>query len=168
MYKANILRLTDGLFRESCLAIASRFPEIKTEEMLVDATAYKMAKSPEHFDVIVTSNLYGDILSDLGAGLMGSLGIAPSANIGEKHALFEPVHGSAPDIAGKGIANPAGMMLSCAMMLRHLNEKKASEKIWAAVASLLKEGFHTQDLGGKLDTKSFSSLAIERIKNGGN
>ena len=112
VHKANVLKLTDGLFRESCLAVAREYPDVQVEEMLVDAAAMWLAKDPERFDVIVTTNLFGDILSDLAAGLVGGLGVAPSANVGAgRVAVFEPVHGSAPDIAGRGIANPVGAIL---------------------------------------------------------
>ena len=121
VHKANVLVESDGLFRERCLAVAARYPEIATREMLVDSAAMWLVKDPYRFDVLVTTNLFGDILSDLAAGLVGGLGVAPSANLGQGQvAVFEPVHGSAPDIAGQGIANPVGALLSGAMLLEHL------------------------------------------------
>ncbi len=154
VHKANVLKLTDGLFRESCLAVARDYPDVQVEEMLVDAAAMWLAKDPARFDVIVTTNLFGDILSDLAAGLAGGLGVAPSANVGAgRVAVFEPVHGSAPDIAGRGIANPVGAILSAAMLLDHLGEREAGERVRRAVAQTVAEGITTPDLGGRFTTQ---------------
>ena len=117
VHKANVLKVSDGLFRECALRVAQEYPQIAVREMLVDAAAMKLVKSPQSFDVLVTTNLFGDILSDEASALVGGLGVAPSANVGQGTPVFEPVHGSAPDIAGQGIANPVGAMLSAAMML---------------------------------------------------
>ena len=133
VHKANVLKKSDGLFKDIFYEVAERYPEIATEDYYVDATAMYLITKPESFDIIVTTNLFGDILSDEGAGLVGGLGLIPSANIGEDAALFEPVHGSAPDIAGQGIANPIAMMLSAVMMLRHLGENEAADRFDNAI-----------------------------------
>lgn len=133
VHKANVLKKSDGLFREIFYEVAERYPEIATEDFYVDATAMYLITQPQNFEVIVTTNLFGDILSDEGAGLVGGLGLIPSANIGKDGALFEPVHGSAPDIAGQGKANPIAMMLSAVMMLRYLGENEAAERFDAAI-----------------------------------
>ncbi len=135
VHKANVLKLTDGLFRESCLAVARQYPDVEVDEMLVDAAAMWLVRDPSRFDVIVTTNMFGDILSDLAAGLVGGLGIAPSANVGAgKAAVFEPVHGSAPDIAGRGAANPIGAMLSAAMLLEHVGQGRGGGRAAAGRA----------------------------------
>ncbi|OGO41284.1 MAG: isocitrate dehydrogenase [Chloroflexi bacterium RBG_16_57_9] len=149
VHKANVLKETDGLFREVCLRVAAGYPQVAVEEMLVDACAMRLVKDPERFDVIVTTNLFGDILSDEAAALMGGLGVAPSGNIGVGAAVFEPVHGSAPDIAGKGIANPVGAILSAALMLEHLGARTAATRVQQAVVAALKAGLTTPDLGGR-------------------
>ncbi len=159
VHKANVLRKSDGLFLETCRRVAKRYQDINFDDMLVDAAAMSLIRDPERFDVIVTTNLYGDILSDEASQVVGGLGLAPSANIGENFAIFEPVHGSAPDIAGKGIANPLGMVLSVSMMLDWFftrfsdqNSKSASEVLVSAVYSILKKGVKTPDLGGNYTT----------------
>ncbi len=153
VHKANVLKKSDGLFREIFYEVAERYPDIENEDFYVDATAMYLITQPQNFEVIVTTNLFGDILSDEGAGLVGGLGLIPSANIGNDGALFEPVHGSAPDIAGKGMANPIAMMLSAVMMLRYLGENEAAEKIDAAILKLLSEAkVLTGDLGGNATT----------------
>ena len=130
VHKANVLKLTDGLFRECCLAVAAEYPDVEVNEMLVDAAAMWLVKDPSRFDVIVTTNLFGDILSDLAAGLVGGLGVAPSANVGAGQvAVFEPVHGSAPDIAGRGLANPIGAILSAALLLEHLGDGESAGRV---------------------------------------
>ena len=139
VHKANVLKKSDGLFKDIFYEVAERYPEIATEDYYVDATAMYLITKPESFDVIVTTNLFGDILSDEGAGLVGGLGLIPSANIGEDAALFEPVHGSAPDIAGQGIANPIAMMLSAVMMLRHLGENEAADRFDNAIFKVLSD-----------------------------
>lgn len=153
VHKANVLKKTDGVFRDTFYSVAEKYGDIETDDRYVDATAMFLIMNPYMFDVIVTTNLFGDILSDECAGLVGGLGLAPSANIGEKYGLFEPVHGSGPDIAGKGIANPSAMILSSVMMLNYLEEYKAATKIEEALIEVLSDGeVITQDLGGNAST----------------
>lgn len=162
VHKANVLKKSDGLFKEVFYEVAERYPEIETEDFYVDATAMYLITQPQSFEVIVTTNLFGDILSDEGAGLVGGLGVIPSANIGENGALFEPVHGSAPDIAGEGKANPIAMMLSAIMMLRYIGENEEAERFDAAILKVLNEGKTlTRDLGGSASTMEVA----EAIKN---
>ena len=164
VHKANVLKETDGLFRECCLRVAAEFPDISYDELLVDSCAMWLVKDPRRFDVIVTTNLFGDILSDEAAGLIGGLGVAPSANVGAtKVAYFEPVHGSAPDIAGKGIANPIGTVLSAAMLLDHVGQAEAARRVEAAVFSALQAGIRTRDLEGEATTEQMTSAIIERL-----
>jgi homoisocitrate dehydrogenase len=164
VHKANVLKETDGLFRECCLEVAAGFPDVTYDELLVDACAMWLVKDPRLFDVIVTTNLFGDILSDEAAGLIGGLGVAPSANVGAtKVAYFEPVHGSAPDIAGKGIANPIGAILSAAMLLDHVGLSDAARRIEAAVRRTLSDGILTRDLGGETGTDDMTAAIIERL-----
>lgn len=146
VHKANVLKLTDGLFRETCFNVAREFPDVRAQEMLVDAMAMRLVQDPQSFDVIVTTNLFGDILSDLASALIGGLGVAPSGNIGASNAVFEPVHGSAPDIAGKGIANPIGAILSSAMMLEYLSLNNAATCVRRAVNRALEKNVLTRDL----------------------
>jgi len=160
VHKANVLKVTDGLFREQCLKVAAEFPEITVKEMLVDAMAMRLMRDPENFDVIVTTNLFGDILSDEASALMGGLGVAPSANLGVKAAVFEPVHGSAPDIAGQGIANPIGAILSAGMLLEHIGQPEAAERVRIAVMETIKAGIMTPDLGGNAKTKEVTKRII--------
>ena len=162
VHKANVLKKSDGLFKDIFYEVAERYPEIATEDYYVDATAMYLITKPESFDVIVTTNLFGDILSDEGAGLVGGLGLIPSANIGEDAALFEPVHGSAPDIAGQGIANPIAMMLSAVMMRRHLGENEAADRFDNAILKVLSDAnILTGDLGGSATTMEVA----EEVKN---
>ena len=162
VHKANVLKKSDGLFREIFYEVAGRYPEIESEDFYVDATAMYLITQPENFEVIVTTNLFGDILSDEGAGLVGGLGLIPSANIGEDGALFEPVHGSAPDIAGQNKANPIAMMLSAVMMLRYLGENEAAAKFDAAILKVLNDAnVLTGDLGGSATTMELA----EEVKN---
>jgi homoisocitrate dehydrogenase len=163
VHKANVLKLTDGLFRECALRVASEFPEIEVNELLVDSAAMKLVKSPQSFDVLVTTNLFGDILSDEASALVGGLGIAPSANLGTGTPVFEPVHGSAPDIAGQGIANPVGALLSSALMLERLDEPAAAERLRQAVLGTLAGGLCTADLGGTATTKQFVNAVVDRL-----
>jgi len=147
VHKANILKYTGGLFLEVSHQVGAQYPDIQTEDKIVDNMAMQMVLNPHQFDVIVTTNLFGDILSDLASGLVGGLGLAPGANIGYSAAIFEAVHGSAPDIAGKNLANPCALVLASVMMLRHLKENTAADKIEKAVAAVLKEGkYLTKDL----------------------
>lgn len=158
IHKANVLKKTDGIFREAFFEVADDFPEIESNEKYVDAAAMFLLMKPHDFDVIVTTNLFGDILSDEGAGLVGGLGVAPSANIGDETALFEPVHGSAPDIAGTGISNPSAMILSGVMMLNYFNEHEEAEKLESALLKVLSEGkVLTPDLGGSSKTMQMAS-----------
>lgn len=161
VHKANILKLSDGLFLDSCRKIAADFPDIEFDDCIVDAAAMKLVCNPNDFDVMVMENLFGDILSDLTSGLVGGLGVTPSANIGEGMAVFEAVHGSAPDIAGKGIANPMALILSGVLMLRYLGEKEAADKVEAAVRTVLAAGeVRTGDLGGKATTQEFADAVL--------
>jgi homoisocitrate dehydrogenase len=165
VHKANVLKLTDGLFRESCLTVAREYPDVQVEEMLVDTAAMWLVKDPSRFDVIVTTNLFGDILSDLAAGLVGGLGVAPSANLGAgRVAVCEPVHGSAPDIASKGIANPVGAILSAAMLLDHLGEFAASDRVRRAVTETVAAGVLTPDLGGTATTLQVMEAVCRRLR----
>jgi homoisocitrate dehydrogenase len=164
IHKANVLPVTSGLFLETALEVAKAYPDVHSYDIIVDAAAMKLVRNPEQFDVLVTTNLFGDILSDLMAGLVGGLGIAPSGNIGERYAIFEPVHGSAPDIAGKGIANPTATILTAAMMLEHLGEHATAERIDKAVNLVLANGPHTPDLGGKATTTELTDAVIEALK----
>jgi homoisocitrate dehydrogenase len=164
VHKANVLKLTDGLFRESCLAVAQDYGDVKVDEMLVDAAAMWLVKDPTRFDVIVTTNLFGDILSDEAAGLVGGLGVAPSANLGAgRVAVFEPVHGSAPDIAGQGIANPVGAILSAAMLLDHLGEPAGAERVRRAVTATIAAGITTPDLGGRGTTAQVTEAICREL-----
>lgn len=164
VHKANILKSTSGLFLKVAREVAERFPEIESTEMIVDATCMKLVMMPEEFDVIVTTNLFGDILSDLCAGLVGGLGMAPGANIGEDTAIFEAVHGSAPDIAGKNLANPTSVILASIQMLEHLNMGDTAERIRSAVADVIKSGDRTtRDLGGSHGTTDFTQAVIDRL-----
>ena len=165
-HKANIMKFSDGVFLQTALGIAAaEYPDIiEVEAMHVDELAMWLAWQPENLDVLLLPNLYGDIISDLCAGLVGGLGLAPGANLGRDHAVFEPVHGSAPDIAGQGIANPLAMVLTAAMMLRHLEEGRAARRIEDAVAALLQEGAPvTPDMGGSAGTKEVAEALIDRV-----
>jgi len=167
-----VLSVTDGLFRESCLLVASRFPGVSVEEQLVDSLVYKMILKPEAYDVIVAPNLYGDILSDAAAALVGGLGIMPSANVNKNFALCEPVHGSAPDIQGKGIANPIAAIRAAAMLLRHLHEQDKDLKL-ANLASAIEQAVtktianpdtRTPDMGGKCNTDKVTDAVIANLQ----
>lgn len=164
VHKANVLKKTDGLFKEIFYEVAEKYPDIATEDFYVDATAMYLITQPESFEVIVTTNLFGDILSDEGAGLVGGLGLIPSANIGEDGALFEPVHGSAPDIAGQGKANPIAMMLSSIMMLRYIGENEAADKFDVAILKVLNDGnILTGDLGGTASTMELAQAVKNNL-----
>jgi homoisocitrate dehydrogenase len=164
IHKANVLPLTSGMFLEAARDVAAEFPQVETYDVIVDAAAMKLVRDPASFDVLVSTNLFGDILSDLMAGLVGGLGLAPSANIGDRYALFEPVHGSAPDIAGKGIANPCASILTAALMLFHLGEMEAAERIERAVDAVLAEGPLTPDLGGKASTGEVAAAVVDALR----
>jgi len=159
--KANVMRKTCGLFREVSLLVAKDYPEVEVNELFVDVAAMNLVLKPQVFDVILTSNLFGDILSDEAAGLIGGLGLAPSGNIGDNYGLFEPVHGSAPDLAGKRIANPIAAILAAKMMLDYLGEDKWAEQVENAVVTVLKEGKQlTPDLGGSSTTSEVTEAII--------
>ncbi len=163
VHKANVLKKSDGLFRSKCLEIAAKYPGLKVDELLVDTAAMWLAKDPGRFGVIVTTNLFGDILSDLTAGLAGGLGLAPSANIGASSpALFEPVHGSAPDIAGQGKANPLATLRSVVMLLRYLNRPDMADRLDTAIETVLRSAPHTPDLGGNASTAEVTE-AIKKL-----
>jgi isocitrate dehydrogenase (NAD+) len=165
IHKANIMKLADGLFLRCCREVAARHPHIEYKELIVDNAAMQLVVRPETFDILLLPNLYGDIVSDLAAGLVGGLGMVPGANMGEKDAVFEAVHGSAPDIAGKGIANPTAMMLSSALMLFHLKEPEAALRLQQAVERVYAAGKHTTpDVGGKGTTAEFTEAVIAAIK----
>jgi 3-isopropylmalate dehydrogenase len=165
VHKANVLKKTDGVFKDSFYKVSKEYPEIELDDRYVDATAMFFITRPEMFDVIVTTNLFGDILSDEGAGLVGGLGLIPSANIGENQGLFEPVHGSAPRHAGKGTANPSAMILSAVLMLNYLEESVAAQKLEDALVKVLKEGqVVTPDLGGNATTMEMATEVRAKLE----
>ncbi len=164
VHKANIMKLSDGLFLECARKVAKDYPEIEFEDMIVDAMCMKLVQSPENYDVMVLPNLYGDIVSDLCAGLVGGLGVAPGANIGLECSVFEPVHGSAPKHAGKNKVNPLAIILSGVMMLQHLGEHSAAGRVTQAVNTVLAEGKSlTYDLGGSSSTSQMGDAIIEKL-----
>ena len=164
VHKANIMKLSDGLFLDCCLKVAADFPDIKYDDIIVDNCCMQLVLDPTRFDMLLLENLYGDIVSDLCAGLVGGLGLAPGANIGEKGATFEAVHGSAPDIAGKNIANPIALILSGALLLDYIGELEAGNRVRAAVADVLREGKHMpKDLGGSASTSEVEEAIATRI-----
>jgi isocitrate dehydrogenase (NAD+) len=164
LHKANVLNMTDGLFLSCCREVAGQYPDIAFDDYMIDAACYTIVKQPEKFDVVVTSNQYGDIFSDLCAGLAGSLGLAPGANIGRQASVFEACHGAAPDIAGLGIANPAALILSGALMLRHLGYAEAAGRVEKAVRTVIGEhGIRTPDLGGTARTMELASAIAAEV-----
>jgi isocitrate dehydrogenase (NAD+) len=164
IHKANIMKLADGLFLRCCREVAARFPHINYNELIVDNASMQLVMRPETFDILLLPNLYGDIVSDLAAGLVGGLGIVPGANMGDTYAVFEAVHGSAPDIAGKGIANPTAMMLSAVLMLTHLKELEAAHRLHSAIQEVYAEKKHTTgDVGGHASTEEFTTAVIQKI-----
>jgi isocitrate dehydrogenase (NAD+) len=164
VHKANILKSTSGLFLKVAREIAEEYPDIESTEMIVDAACMRLVMNPEEFDVIVTTNLFGDILSDLCAGLVGGLGMAPGANIGKDCAIFEAVHGSAPDIAGKNLANPTSVILASIQMLEYLGMQEQAERITKALEDVISSGDRTtRDLGGSHGTTDFTQAVIERL-----
>jgi len=164
-HKANIVRFSDGLLLGIALAEAASYPDIEFEEMQIDQLSMRLTRSPEGFDVLLLPNLYGDILSDLCAGLVGGLGLAPGANLGWEYAVFEPVHGSAPDIAGRGVANPMATILSAAMMLHHLGEHRAAGAVERAVDDVLRAGdARTRDLGGTATTGEVAAAVARAVE----
>jgi len=161
IHKANIMKLSDGLFLRSVRAVAAQFPQIEYKELIVDNACMQMVMDPQQFDMLLLPNLYGDVMSDLAAGLVGGLGVVPSANIGDECAMFEAVHGTAPDIAGKGFANPTALLMSSILMLDHLGERTAAERIQNALESVYREAKHTtRDVGGKASTEEFADAVI--------
>ena len=169
VHKANILKCTSGMFLEIGREVAQRYPDIEFDDRIVDACAMQMVMDPSQFDVIVTTNLFGDILSDLASGLVGGLGLTAGANIGREAAMFEAVHGSAPDIAGKGIANPSALIMAGVMMLEHLGEQTAARKIEQAVRAVIREGRHvTPDLkpGSSCTTQEMADAIVAKIQAG--
>jgi isocitrate dehydrogenase (NAD+) len=165
VHKANILKMSNGLFLDVGKEVAARYPDIESEDVIVDAASMKLVLMPERFDVIVTMNLFGDILSDLIAGLVGGLGVSPGANLGDRAAIFEAVHGSAPDIAGQGIANPTALALAAAMMLDHLGQTQAAERLRHGLyAALRDDRSRTRDLGGRANTREFTDAVIAHIQ----
>jgi isocitrate dehydrogenase (NAD+) len=165
IHKANIMKLSDGLFLSSIRTVAEKFPDIEYHELIVDNTCMQLVMNPAQFDMLLLPNLYGDVVSDLGAGLVGGLGVVPSGNIGDVAALFEAVHGTAPDIVGKGIANPTAIIMSAAMMLNYLNEMEASRRISSALDKVYREGKHTtRDVGGTATTQEFTQAVIRVIR----
>jgi homoisocitrate dehydrogenase len=163
VHKLGALQITDGLFLEACRSVAAKYPDVTFETRNVDACALELVRHPEDFDVILATNTFGDILSDVAAGLAGGLGLAPSSCIGARWAYFEPVHGTAPDIAGKGVANPLATILSAAMMLRHLGEPDAADAVENAVADVVASGPRTADLGGKAGSAEVTSAVIAAL-----
>jgi len=165
IHKANIMKLGDGLFLRSIRAVATGYPDISYDERIVDAACMHLVMKPEQFDVLLLPNLYGDIVSDLCAGLVGGLGLVPGANLGESTAVFEAVHGSAPDIAGKNVANPTALLLSAVMMLEHLGEAIAASRIRAALRLVFTEGrVRTRDLGGSASTTEFAEAVATAVR----
>jgi len=165
VHKANIMKLSDGLFLRCCREVAAQYPEIEYKELIVDNASMQLVIRPETFDVLLLPNLYGDIVSDLAAGLVGGLGVVPGANMGENHAVFEAVHGSAPDIAGKGLANPTALMLSAVLMLIHLRERPAADRMLAAIEGVYREKkYLTPDVGGNASTTDFTDAVIAGIR----
>lgn len=164
VHKANIMKLSDGLFLRCAREVAAQYPDIAYSELIVDNASMQLVMRPETFDVLLLPNLYGDIVSDLAAGLVGGLGIVPGANMGEGHAVFEAVHGSAPDIAGQGKANPTALIQSAVMMLRHLDEIPAAERVQKALEKTYADGqWLTGDVGGKASTREFTEAVIENL-----
>ena len=164
IHKANIMKLSDGLFLKSIRTVAAEFPEIEYKEMIVDNACMQIVMNPQQFDVLLLPNLYGDVMSDLAAGLVGGLGVVPSGNIGDNGALFEAVHGTAPDIEGKGLANPTALLMSSILMLDYLGERSAARRIETALEQVYTEAKHTtHDVGGKAGTNEFTDALIAAL-----
>ena len=165
IHKANIMKLSDGLFLRSVRAVAEQYKDIEYKELIVDNACMQMVLNPGQFDMLLLPNLYGDVMSDLAAGLVGGLGVVPSGNLGDDCAMFEAVHGTAPDIAGKGLANPTALLLSGIMMLNHLGERTAAHRIFSAIESVYRDGRHaTRDLGGSATTAAFTDAIISAMQ----
>jgi isocitrate dehydrogenase (NAD+) len=164
VHKANIMKMGDGLFLRSVQEVASRYPDIRCDDRIVDAACMHLVMNPAQFDVLLMPNLYGDIVSDLCAGLVGGLGVVPGANLGTEIGVFEAVHGSAPDIAGKGLANPMALLHSAVLMLRHIKEGAIADRVMAALSAVLAEGsIRTRDLGGTAGTLEFAEAICRRL-----
>jgi len=164
IHKANIMKMSDGLFLHSVRAVAEKYKDIEYKELIVDNACMQIVINPDQFDVLLLPNLYGDVMSDLAAGLVGGLGVVPSGNIGHESAIFEAVHGTAPDIAGKGLANPTALLMSSILMLSHLGEQPAAARIEKALIKVYKEGKHvTKDVGGKAGTQEFTDAVIAAL-----
>jgi isocitrate dehydrogenase (NAD+) len=167
IHKANIMKLSDGLFLKSVRAVARQYPELEYKELIVDNACMQMVMNPQQFDVLLLPNLYGDVMSDLAAGLVGGLGVVGSANIGDEAAMFEAVHGTAPDIAGKGLANPTALLMSAILMLHHLGEHSAAGRIETALERVYRDAKHTTpDVGGKAGTDEFTESVIAALPPG--
>ncbi len=164
VHKANVLALSDGLFRTTALDVAAGTPGLAVEEQLVDSMVYRLIREPERYDVVVTTNLYGDIVSDAAAALVGGLGLAPSANVGDRFVLAEPVHGSAPDLAGKGIANPLATVSAAALLCAHLGETALAARLERAVDAVLRSGVVTPDLGGRATTQEVTHAVCREVE----
>ena len=164
IHKANIMKLSDGLFLKCCQAVARDYPEVAYNEMIVDNACMQLVMNPDRFDVLLLENLYGDIISDLCAGLVGGLGLVPGANLGDDHAIFEAVHGTAPDIAGQNAANPTAMMLTAVLMLRHLGEREAADRAERALHTVYSERRAlTRDVGGEASTTEFTEAVVRAL-----
>ena len=164
VHKANIMKISDGLFLNSFEDISEEYPEIEAEDKIVDALCMHLVMDPTKFDVLLLGNMFGDIVSDLAAGLVGGLGVVPGANLGDEYAVFEAVHGSAPDIAGKNLANPTALIFSALLMLRHLGENRAADRIWKSVVVTLAMGKNlTRDLGGTASTTEYTDELVKEI-----
>jgi isocitrate dehydrogenase (NAD+) len=163
VHKANIMKLADGLFLDCCRAVAAEYPDIRFDDRIIDNLCMQLVIRPEDYDVLVLENLYGDIVSDLAAGLVGGLGVAPGANIGDDAAVFEAVHGSAPDIAGQGLANPTALIQSAILMLEHLGLDDAAARIRGALLAVFRSGVRTRDLGGTASTDEFTSAVVAEV-----
>jgi isocitrate dehydrogenase (NAD+) len=165
IHKANIMKQADGLFLACCREVAKEFPAIAYSELIVDNASMQLVMNPAQFDVMILPNLYGDIISDLCAGLVGGLGIVPGANLGENFAIFESVHGSAPDIAGKGVANPTAILQCCVLLLSHIGEREAARRLQRALSSTYAEGKHlTRDVGGSATTDEFTNAIVAAMR----
>ncbi len=163
VHKANIMKLADGLFLDSFYKVAEEFSAITADDSIVDAACMRLVMNPNQFDVVVMENLYGDILSDLCAGLVGGLGVTPGANIGEGVAVFEAVHGSAPDIAGMNLANPTALLCSSVLMLRHMDKSHVADRVMGAIRQTLSDGVKTRDLGGTASTTEYTEAVVARL-----
>jgi isocitrate dehydrogenase (NAD+) len=164
LHKANIMKMSDGLFLRCFEEVGKLYPEVERQSMIIDNASMQLVMRPEQFDILLCENLYGDIVSDLCAGLIGGLGLVPGANIGEKGAVFEAVHGSAPDIAGKGVANPTALLQSAILMLRHIEERSAADRIENAMLKIFEEGkVRTRDIGGTSSTNEFADAIIAKM-----